>query len=127
MQDFRELKVWKQAHQLVLDVYRDTKSFPTDERYGLTSQLRRSVVSISSNIAEGTGRGTSKDFARFVDLALGSTNETECQLLLARDLGFVGSDTVDQLLAQLEEVRRMATSLSRTLKQTARGNCADPK
>ena len=85
MQNFRDLKVWTKAHQLALDVYRATKSFPREELYGLTSQIRRSAVSVPSNIAEGCCRSQG-DFGRFIQIAAGSASELEYQLLLAKDL-----------------------------------------
>jgi four helix bundle protein len=85
MKDFRQLKVWEKAHQLALEVYNATKGFPKEELYGLTSQIRRSSMSIPTNIAEGCGRNTDADFARFLQMAMGSASETEYQLILARD------------------------------------------
>jgi four helix bundle protein len=93
MKDFRELKVWEKAHALVLNLYRETTSFPPSELYGLTVQIRRAAASIPANIAEGCGRGSSADFARFLQIAMGSACELEYHLLLARDLGFLGAAT----------------------------------
>ena len=76
MRDFRELKVWQKAHSFVLDVYHHTKSFPLDERFGLTAHLRKSATSIPSNISEGCGRKSEKEFARFLTIAAGSTSES---------------------------------------------------
>jgi hypothetical protein len=76
MRDFRQFEVWRKAEDLVLDVYRESAAFPVAEQYGLTSQLRRAVVSITANIAEGSGRGSDQDFARFLDIAMGSVAET---------------------------------------------------
>jgi four helix bundle protein len=86
MKDFRQLKVWAKSHELALSIYRVTNDFPREERYGLTSQIRRSTTSIPTNIAEGCGRNTDADFARFLQMAMGSANETEYQLLLSHDL-----------------------------------------
>jgi four helix bundle protein len=86
MQDFRQLKIWERAHQLTLAVYSNTASFPHEERYGLTSQIRRVAVSIPANLAEGCGRGGDADFRRFVQIAMGSACELEYHLLLACDL-----------------------------------------
>ena len=94
MKDFRDLNVWRKAHEIALDVYRVTKSFPREELYALTSQMRRSGVSIATNIAEGCGKHSDADFARFVVIALGSASEFEYQVLLARDLGFLKSLTM---------------------------------
>ena len=91
MQDFRKLSVWRKAHELTLAVYRATVSFPTEERFGLTSQIRRACASIPANLAEGTGRGGDMDFAMFCQMAMGSAAEVEYHLLLARDLGMLES------------------------------------
>jgi four helix bundle protein len=88
MKDFKELKVWVKAHQLTLAVYQATTTFPKEELYGLTSQMRRSAASIPTNIAEGCGRGSDDDFRRFLQIAMGSASELEYQLLLAHDLGY---------------------------------------
>ena len=118
MKDFRDLKVWEKAHGFVLDVYRNSRDFPVDERFGLTVHLRRSATSITSNIAEGCGRGTDKDFARFLSIAAGSTSETEYQLLLANDLGYLSADNHQRLDAQANEVKRMLNSLIQTLNES---------
>lgn len=107
MRDFKELKVWQKAHQLVLAVYRDTTAFPAEERFGLTAHLRKTALSIPSNIAEGCGRQTDRDLGRFLSIAAGSANELDYQLLLARDLGFLSQDTHRILSEQVAEVRRM--------------------
>jgi four helix bundle protein len=87
MGDFRQLQVWKLAHGLTLDVYRATRNFPQEELYGITSQARRSAASVAANIAEGAGRNTDRELAHFARIALGSANELEYHLILARDLG----------------------------------------
>ncbi|MEX1185363.1 MAG: four helix bundle protein [Gemmatimonadaceae bacterium] len=115
MQDFKKLKVWMKAHSFVLDVYSTTKSFPTDERYGLTAQLRKSVVSVPTNLAEGCGRDSTGAFASFVQIATGSACEAEYQLLLARDLGYLKNDEHARLSQQVSHLERMLTSLDRTL------------
>jgi four helix bundle protein len=89
MQDFRNLEVWKRSHELTLEVYRTTKTFPADERFGLTSQLRRGAASIPTNLAEGCGRGTDPDFGRFVQHAMGSSSQVEYEFLLAKDLAYL--------------------------------------
>ena len=89
MKDFRRLDVWQKAHRLTLEVYRLTKSFPLDERFGLTSQMRRCSASIAANIAEGCGRGSNAEFHRFLQMAMGSASELEYHLLLSRDLGYL--------------------------------------
>ncbi len=119
MQDFRNLKVWQRAHALTLDVYRITRGFPADERYGLTAQLRRSCASVAANLAEGCARAGDSDFARFVNIAMGSASETDYHLLLALDLGYVDSTNYNSLLEQVSEVKRMLNSLERTLRGTS--------
>jgi four helix bundle protein len=116
MKDFRQLKVWEKSHQLALAVYKATKDFPKEELYGLTSQIRRSSMSIPTNIAEGCGRNTDKEFARFLQIAMGSASETEYQLILARDLGFLSQDSYGALQNEVEEVKRMLASLLKTLR-----------
>ena len=93
-----------------------TRCFPPEERYGLTNQVRRSAASVPANIAEGAGRRTDTDFARFVDYALGSVNETQYHLLLARDLGLLASETHKRLLAELREIRMMTGALAQRLR-----------
>lgn len=107
MKNFRELKVWQKSHQVALDVYRHSKEFPADERFGLIAHLRKSATSIPSNIAEGCGRAGDKELARFFSIAAGSASELEYQLLLARDLGYLLPDAHAHLTAQIAEVRRM--------------------
>lgn len=120
MKDFRQLKVWEKAHQVALAVYRATKEFPKEELYGLTSQIRRASMSIPTNIAEGCGRNTDADFARFLQMAMGSASETEYQLILARDLEFLPKDAYEKLHMDVEEVKRMLTSLLKTLRANRR-------
>lgn len=118
MQDFRQLKVWGRAHELVLKVYDSTNTFPSEERYGLTSQLRRASSSIPTNIAEGCGRSSDADFARFLSIAIGSASEVEYLLILSHDLNFVPQTSYEALTAHVTEVRRMLISLRRRLKET---------
>ena len=115
MGDYKQLAVWQKAHQLVLDIYQLTMSFPKEELYSLTSQLGRAALSIPSNIAEGSGRGHDKEFVRFIQIAVGSTNEVEYQVLLARDLGFLAETDHHQIDKQVIEVRRMLMGLARSL------------
>ena len=116
MQDYRNLQVWQRSHQLVLEVYRLTTEFPADERFGLSSQIRRCAVSIPSNIAEGSARGSDGEFARFLYIASGSAAELDYQLLLAQDLGFLPQTAYQPLAAELAEIRRMLNSFSQRLK-----------
>ena len=115
MRDFRELKVWDKAHHFALDIYRQTQQFPTDERFGLTVQLRKAAASTASNIAEGCGREGERELARFLSIAAGSASEAEYQLLLARDLGYLQHDAHRQLDTQVNEVKRMLNSFIQKL------------
>jgi four helix bundle protein len=116
VQDFKKLKVWEKSHQLTVAVYRATASFPKDELYGLTSQIRRSCSSIPANIAEGCGRGGKTEFARFLQVAMGSANELEYHLLLAYDLGLVENIKYKLLSDQAIELERMLASLLRKVR-----------
>ena len=116
MQDFRNVETWKKSHRLTLDVYRATAAFPKQELYGLTSQLRRSAASVPANIAEGCGRGSDADFARFLHIAMGSASELQYHLLLARDLSYLHEDSYRQLHANVAEVKRMLAGLIAKLK-----------
>jgi len=102
---YKELVVWQKAMELVRLVYRISKTFPTDERYALTDQLRRAVVSIPSNIAEGNGRGSNKDYAHFLAIARGSLYETMTQLEIATNLGYI--ENSEEISAVAMEVGRM--------------------
>lgn len=109
MELFRDLIVWQKSMELVREVYQLSKGFPPDERYALTDQLRRAAVSIPSNIAEGNGRASNKDYAHFLAIARGSLYETLTQIQIAEDLGYIGKhDNLDQLAV---DVGRMLTSL----------------
>jgi len=116
MKDFRTLKVWESAHKVTLDVYQMTNDFHREEMFGLTSQIRRSAVSISSNIAEGCGRGSDSDFARFLQIAMGSASELEYQLLLALDLKYIDDEKYQRINMQIIEVKRMLTALIKKLR-----------
>ena len=111
MRDFRKLRVWEKSHQLTLAVYRLSADFPVAERYGITSQLRRASVSIPANIAEGCGRETQAEFARFLDIAMGSASEVEYSLLLANDLDLVEEVSYQPAAGQVIEVKRMLAGL----------------
>jgi len=111
VQDYRKLKVWEKAHQLTLSVYECTLRFPREELYGLTAQMRRSAYSIPTNIAEGAGRAGNADFARFLQMAFGSACELEYQLLLARDLKYLGRETYEELSGRATEIKKMLGAL----------------
>jgi len=115
MKDFRQLKVCEKSHLLALAVYHATESFPREETYGLTSQIRRAASSIPSNIAEGCGRNGDAELARFCIIASGSATELEYQLLLARDLKLLQADDYEELSIQTVEVKRMLTVLVQKL------------
>jgi four helix bundle protein len=111
VQDFHKLIVWQRSMDLVESVYSSTNAFPSTERFGLTAQLRRAVVSIPSNIAEGCGRGSSKELVRYLRIATGSSCEVETQLRLAARLRFTSRAETDALVHDVEGVRRMITAL----------------
>lgn len=115
MQDFKKLNVWKKAHELTLDVYSATKTFPADEAFGLRSQMRRASSSIGINIAEGCGRTSQIELRRFLRMAQGSESELEYEILLARDLKLVPEAVHARLASQVTEIKRMTTSLIRKL------------
>ena len=111
MQNFKDLLIWQEAHQLTLKIYEPSQDFPKEETFGITSQLRRAAVSIPCNIAEGCGRYTSKDFANFLQIALGSTNETDYLTLLARDLHYLSPDQYTDIQEGLNKIRAMNINL----------------
>jgi four helix bundle protein len=110
MRDFRDIKAWHKAHALVLRIYEASAGLPVEERYGLTSQMRRAAVSISANIAEGTGRDGDADLRRFLLIATGSASEVEYLVLLAHDLGVIPQDRQQALQNDIEEVKRMLSA-----------------
>ncbi len=116
MRDFKKVKVWEKAHQLVLHVYRSTALFPREEAYGLTSQIRRAAASIPANIAEGAGRETQLELAHFLSIASGSAAELDYHLLLARDLGYMDSHDYQELENCLTEIKRMLYGFQKTVK-----------
>jgi four helix bundle protein len=111
MKDFRDLVVWQKAHRLTLSAYKLTATFPKEERYGLTSQIRRCAVSIAANIAEGCGKRGNAEFQRFLNIASGSASELEYEFMLARDLGFVTGTDYAEVEQQVTEVKRMLAGL----------------
>lgn len=116
MKDFKTLIVWQKSHRLCLEVYDISSSFPREELYGLTSQIRRSSSSIPTNIAESCGRGSDADFARFLQIAMGSASELKYQLILSHDLGFLPKQKHQTLEENTNEVQRMLASLIKKLK-----------
>jgi four helix bundle protein len=116
MKDFKKLKVWQKAHDLTLRIYKITRIFPKEELYGLTSQIRRSASSIPTNIAEGCGRNGDADFARFLQIAMGSASELEYQIMLAHDLDLIESHIYNELADDISEIKQMLTSFIKKLK-----------
>jgi four helix bundle protein len=116
MQDYRKLRFWQRSHELVLQVYKLTANFPSDEKFGLISQVRRCAVSIPSNIAEGSSRSSDADFARFLYIAMGSAAELDYQLLLSHDLEFSPSNVYRELSQELNEIRKMLNAFTQRLK-----------
>jgi four helix bundle protein len=121
MRNYRELKVWEKAHAFALRVYSLTQNFPRTEIYGLTNQIRRACVSIPSNIVEGCGRTGNPDFARFLDISLGSANEVDYQLLLAKDLAYLKDPEYESLSREVEEIQKMLTTFILKLRPPASG------
>ena len=117
LKNFKELDVWRAAHQLALGIYRMTREFPKHEMYGITSQVRRSAYSVPSNIAEGWGRRSTKDFLRHLAISNGSLEETRYFLLLATDLGYSGAEQRDEIDALSNRIGAMLAALERSLKK----------
>ncbi|MDI6853804.1 MAG: four helix bundle protein [Deltaproteobacteria bacterium] len=113
---FRDLDVWKVAIELVKEIYRVTQGFPTTENFGLSNQIRRAAVSIPSNIAEGQGRNSAKEFKQFLGIALGSTGELETQLIIAKEINYLTGAELNPLLIALDRIRKMIRSLAGKLK-----------
>jgi len=116
IESYRDLQVWQKSLAVSIDLYRVTKSFPPDERIGLTSQLRRAGVSVPSNIAEGYGRGSAKEYLRFLKIARGSIFEIETQLLIAVKLEYCSSAQFEELSDKLKECGRILAGLIRSIK-----------
>lgn len=116
VQNYRQLIVWQKAMEMVLRVYQATKAFPKEEIYGLSSQIRRAVVSIPSNIAEGQARKSTAEFLQFLSIAQGSRAEVETQILIAQQLGYVTDSTAQEILSLSEEVAKLLYALIRSLK-----------
>ncbi len=115
IKNFKSLKIWQRSRSLVKSVYLATNDFPEEERFGLTSQVRRAAVSVPSNIAEGCGRKTAKDLNRFLDIAIGSICEVETQLYLAFDLEFISKGNAKILVEEIVEIRKMIIAFQKTL------------
>lgn len=118
VEDYKDLLVWQKSFCLCKLVFKLTTAFPVQDKYGLVHQLRKSAVSVPSNIAEGNGRGTRKDYVRFLWIARGSACELETQLLLARDIGLASRDESSECIALADECKRMLLGLIRSLERT---------
>lgn len=118
MKDFRTLQVWQKSHSLTTELYLATKSFPKEEIYGIASQLLRAVSSIPTNLAEGCGRGSDRDFSRFVQIALGSASETEYLILLCGELDYLDKITAEKHIESVNEIKKMLVGLIKTLKSS---------
>jgi four helix bundle protein len=141
MQDFRNLGVWQRARKLTTTIYRMTADFPESEAFGLRSQMRRASVSICGNIAEGCGRRGDSEFRRFLDIAMGSACELECEVILSWDLEFVSEAAHERVVAVVVEIKRMISGLIGSLvcpprrkaavtgqrNRTQRGRSAEPQ
>lgn len=120
LKNYKELQVWQKAYQVCLEIYRLTKSFPQDERYGLTSQIRRAAVSVPSNIAEGYGRKTTNEYIQALYIAYGSTCEIETQTLLVGDLKYIDKEELQKLMVDIGDVERMLKGLINSLQRKVR-------
>jgi four helix bundle protein len=118
MLDYRKLKVWQKSHEFVLKIYKATSSLPREEMYSLVSQIRRAAVSIPSNISEGCGRYGNRELKHFMSITMGSANEVEYQLLLAKDLGYIKIDDYDALNRDIIEIRKMLASYIKRIAET---------
>ena len=116
MHNFKELKVWQLSRLLVKEVYELTSTFPASEKHGLISQIRRCVVSIPTNISEGSGRNTDKDFSHFLNISLGSAYELETLLILSSDVRLISDKQLENLLPKISEIQKMTFGLIKTLR-----------
>jgi four helix bundle protein len=115
MHNYKELKVWQKGRELVKFIYKLTKNFPKEELYALTSQVRRAIVSVPSNIAEGAGHFSSKEFSRFLEIAYASTCELDTQIILSFDLSFISEDELKNFNICIEEIQKMLSGLIKSL------------
>ncbi len=117
MHKFKDLKVWQKSVELATDIYKLTSTYPSEEKFGLVSQMRRCVVSIASNIAEGAGRNTKKDFSNFLSIAYGSCCELNTQLIISCNLNYITQNQLKEIESCIEEIQKMLFSLKNTLFQ----------
>ncbi len=115
MHNYRELKVWNKSVELATEVYKETQSFPQEEKYGLISQIRRAVVSVSSNIAEGAGRSTTPQFIQFLTIAYGSCYELSTQLIISKNLNFLSESKLESLDGKISEIQKMIYRLKESI------------
>lgn len=119
MNQFKNLEIWKRAVDFATAIYEATSIFPNEEKYGLTSQLRRCAISIGSNIAEGAGRNTDKDFKRFLSIAYGSSYELETQIIISINLELIDASLSEQLCAEIDELQKMIYTFTGKLAQNS--------
>ncbi|MGQ0828453.1 MAG: four helix bundle protein [Bacteroidota bacterium] len=117
MHNFRELKIWKEAMEITKSTYKLTKIFPSSELYGLASQINRSAVSIPSNIAEGAGRNSNKEFTQFLNISIGSCFELETQMILAFEFGYIQKDDLEIFILNIHKLEKMINALISTLRK----------
>lgn len=117
MRDFKKYKVWEMGHQLTLEIYTVTVDFPSSEKFGLVSQIRRSAYSIPANFAEGSGKESEKEFNRFLQMSLGSANELEYFLILSADLNYLSKEVSEQLQEKIISIKKQLINLSKKLKE----------
>jgi len=115
MHNFKELNSWREAKDFSVLIYKLTSEFPASEIYGISSQIKRAAVSIPSNIAEGAGRNTDKDFSRFIAIALGSSFELETQLIIAKELDYISNDKNEKLILRLNKIQKMLVNFQKHL------------
>ena len=115
MHNYKQLKIWMRAIDLVVDIYKITATFPKEEKYGLISQMKRSAVSIASNIAEGAGRNSEKEFCHFLAIAHGSCYELETQVIVSEKLDLISKEASEEICQRLIEIQKMSYNLQQTL------------
>jgi len=118
MQEFKNLIVWKESHSIALCIYKITDKFPRKELFGITSQIRRAATSVSANISEGCGRNSQKDFIRFLNMAMGSANETEYLLILSKDLNYLEEESFENISNSIKTLKKQISNLINAIKKT---------
>lgn len=118
MQDYKKYKVWQKSHELVLELYKTTHSFPKSEQFNLISQINRAAISIPTNIAEGCGRETQKELIRFLYISSGSAHEIDYLITVSNELGFITNEKSKQLLSKINEIKKMLYALINTIKKS---------